>query len=89
MIDFLSGALTVSYVIAAGFFVRFWRRTGDMLFLAFAGAFALFALNQLIVFALDLGERHSYAYILRVLGFLAIIAAIAQKNLIDPKQRKF
>ena len=43
MIEFLSGAVTLAYLMAAGFFLRFWRKTADRLFLAFTVAFVLFA----------------------------------------------
>ena len=46
MIEYLSGAVTMGFVVAAIFFLRFWRRTSDRLFLSFALAFALLALNQ-------------------------------------------
>jgi hypothetical protein len=82
MVDFLAGALTLAYVVASVFFVHFWRRTSDRLFLAFAAAFVLLALNQVTVFALGVtDERSSYAYILRVLGFVLILLAIVDKNL--------
>ena len=82
MIDFLAGALTLAYVIATVFFVHFWQRTSDRLFLAFAAAFALLALNQITIFALGVGdERYNYAYILRVLGFILILVAIVDKNI--------
>jgi hypothetical protein len=82
VIDFMSGALTVTYFLAAVFFLRFWRRIRDRLFLAFAIAFALFGLNQALVFLLEVySETYSILYALRVLGFLAILAAIVDKNL--------
>ena len=82
MIDFLAGALTLAYVVAAVYFVHFWHRTADRLFLAFAAAFALLALNQVTVFMLGVeDERYNYAYILRVLGFILILLAILDKNL--------
>ena len=82
MIDFLAGALTLAYVVAAVYFVHFWGRTSDRLFLAFAAAFSLLALNQVAVFALGVGdERYNYAYVLRVLGFILILLAILDKNL--------
>jgi hypothetical protein len=82
MIDFLAGALTMAYAIAGLYFVHFWRRTADRLFLAFAAAFLLLALNQVTVFALGIAdERYSYAYVLRVLGFVLILLAIVDKNL--------
>jgi predicted nucleic acid-binding protein len=68
--------------VASTFFLRFWRRTSDRLFLAFAGAFFLLALNQGITVVLDAGdERTAFAYGLRVLGFVLILIAIVDKNL--------
>ena len=82
MTEFLSGAVTLGYFIAAVFFLRFWRRTRDRLFLAFAIAFVLFALNQGLVSLLEVdSEPTSFMYVLRVLGFLLILAAIVDKNL--------
>ena len=81
MIDFLSGAVTLGYLVAAAFFLRFWRTTADRLFLAFGAAFLLFALNQLLGAALVVVvEPSSLIYVLRVLGFVVIIAAIVDKN---------
>lgn len=82
MIEFMSGAVTMGFLVAAGFFVRFWRQTADRLFLAFAAAFVLLALNQSLaqwIGAAD--ERVGYTYLLRVLGFVLILAAIVDKNL--------
>jgi hypothetical protein len=88
VIDFLAGAVTLAYVVAAMYFARFWRRTADRLFLAFAIAFTLLALNQLMVLALGVDdERYNYAYILRVLGFILILAAIVDKNLFARRRR--
>lgn len=82
MIDFLGGAAALGYAIAAMFFLRFWRRTRDRLFLAFAAAFALLACNQLLAALLEAGdERTPFVYSLRVLGFLLILWAIVDKNL--------
>lgn len=82
MIEFLSGAVALGYVVAAGFFARFWRRTSDRLFLAFAAAFVLLALNQTLAQWLGAAdERVAYTYLLRVLGFVLILAAIVDKNL--------
>jgi hypothetical protein len=82
MIEFLSGAVTLGFLVAAAFFARFWRRTHDRLFVAFAVAFVLLALNQALAFGLgDAGERVGYTYLPRILGFLLILAAIIDKNL--------
>jgi len=82
VIEFLSGAVTLGFVVAAVFFLRFWRRTSDRLFLAFATAFALLALNQALAQWLGAAdERVGYTYLLRITGFVLILAAIVDKNL--------
>lgn len=48
LFDFLSGAITLGFLVAGLFFLRFWRRTHDRLFLAFAIAFALLGLGQAV-----------------------------------------
>ena len=81
MIEFLSGAVTMGFVIAAVFFLRFWRRTRDRFFFAFSIAFFLLALNQALAQWLGAAdERVMYTYLLRVLGFVIILAAIIDKN---------
>jgi hypothetical protein len=82
MIELLSGALLFSYAIAGVHFLRFWKRTGDRLFVHFAIAFWLFALNQLassIPVVAD--ETSGYEYLLRVLGFIVNIVGIIDKNI--------
>ncbi|HUG79248.1 MAG TPA: DUF5985 family protein [Burkholderiales bacterium] len=87
MIDFLAGAVTLGLLVASGFFLRFWRRTADRLFLAFGVAFALLALNQALAFVLDIrSEPTSFVYALRVLAFILILGAIIDKNLFPPRK---
>lgn len=82
MNEFLSGAVTMGFLIAALFFLRFRRRTGDRLFLAFAIAFLLLAVNQGLAQWLGAAdERVAYTYLLRVLGFVLILGAIVDKNI--------
>jgi hypothetical protein len=81
MFNFTSGLITMGYVIAGLFFLRFWFRTRDLLFAAFAVAFWLFAANQGIVALIDIPrEELSWAYLLRLAAFVLIIVAIAVKN---------
>ena len=81
MLEFAAGAVAMGFLVAGGFFVRFWRRTGDRLFLAFALAFALLALNQLLAALLEAGdERTPFVYLLRVLAFVLIMLAVVDKN---------
>lgn len=82
MIEFFSGAVTLGFVVAAVFFLRFWHKTADRLFLAFASAFFLLALNQALAQWLGAAdERVGYTYLLRVIGFVLILAAIVDKNI--------
>ena len=81
MLYFLSGAIAFGFFVSGLFFLRFWRRTGDALFLAFALAFGLLALAQLVIAALNIYfENYSAAYLLRLAAFALIIAAIWRKN---------
>lgn len=82
MIEFLSGAVTLGFAVGAVFFLRFWRRTRDRLFMAFAVAFILLALNQALAAWLGAAdERLGYVYLLRVIGFVLILVAIVDKNI--------
>jgi hypothetical protein len=81
-IEFVSGAIALAYVLAGVYFLRFWRKTRDRLFMSFAMAFWLLGLNQTIVSLVGVtDERTGYAYVLRVIGFLLILYAIIRKNL--------
>jgi hypothetical protein len=87
VIEYLAGGVTLGFAVSALFFLRFWRRTADRLFLAFAIAFALFALNQAAAQWLGAAdERVGYTYVLRLIGFLFILGAIIDKNL-GPRPR--
>jgi uncharacterized membrane protein len=81
IVPFLSGMVTLGFLIAGLFFLRFWRRSGDGLFLAFAAAFALLGVNQalLVLSGIPVEER-SPLYLLRLTAFLLIIIAIVRKN---------
>jgi hypothetical protein len=81
LIDFLAGGVTLGFLVAAAFFLRFWKRTADRLFLSFAAAFVLLALNQMLATFLGAGDELTpYTYVLRVLGFVLILLAIVDKN---------
>ena len=89
MHEFFSGAVTLGHFVGALFFLRFWRRTRDRLFLAFALAFVLFALNQGLAHVLSVyHEPTSFIYALRVIGFVLILFAIVDKNLFATKSAK-
>ena len=79
--DFLSGAVAFGFFTCGLFFLRFWKRTRDQLFLAFALAFALLGTGQSI---LALGniptEERGSIYLLRLFAFALILIAILRKN---------
>ncbi len=79
--DFLAGIVTGGFLVAGLFFLRFWHRTRDSLFLAFAVAFWLLGLGQSI---LALGnvpvEERSWIFLIRLGAFALILAAIIRKN---------
>jgi len=78
---FLAGAVTMGFGVAALFFLRFWKRTHDRLFLAFALAFLLLGLNQaLVVLARVPVEDRSPLFLLRLVAFPIIIWAVFQKS---------
>lgn len=81
MNSIILGAIAMASSVAALFFIRFWRRTRDPLFLWFALAFAADAITRV---ALGLGEAVSEQeplfYLARLVTFALIIAAIIQKN---------
>lgn len=78
---FLLGVIATSSIAAAAFFLKFWRRTRDSLFLYFGVAFLIEGLNRVMV----LGREHPnegspWHYLVRLLAFLIILAAILRKN---------
>jgi len=79
--DLLSGAATMGFLIAGLFFFRFWRRTRDSLFLAFAIAFWLLGLNQALLVLTNVPvEERSWLYLLRLAAFAIILWSIGMKN---------
>jgi NAD/NADP transhydrogenase beta subunit len=81
-LGFLGGLIAMGHLVAAAFFLRFWRRTRDGLFLAFSAAFALMSLNQALVILLQVPrEDQSLFFLLRLAAFSLIIGAILVKNL--------
>jgi hypothetical protein len=89
MIDFLGGAVTLAYVVAGVFFLRFWRMTRDPLFLSFAIAFWLQAVGQ--VAGAVVGEREevrAIAFVPRIAGYLFILLAIVRANVRGARRRQ-
>lgn len=82
LLGFINGMLTAGFLIAAVFFLKFWRRTHDGLFAAFSAAFALLGVAQpLPMFTGAVSEGQALIYLLRLCAFGLIIWAILRKNM--------
>ena len=79
--DFLGGAISMGFAIAALLFLKYWKRTRDGLFLAFAAAFLLLGINQALLSVTNVPvEERSSLYLIRLAAFLIIIGALWAKN---------
>jgi len=77
---YLAGLFTAGSLVVALFFLRFWKRSGDGLFLSFALAFVLLAANNALSGFIG-GDEYPAIYLLRLAGFALIIFAILRKNM--------
>ena len=78
---FMSGMVAAGFLVSGLFCLRFWRRTHDSLFIAFALAFWLLGLGQTLVALTDIPvEERSWIYLLRLAAFSLILIAIFRKN---------
>lgn len=81
MIDFVTGVNCALAAVAGLFFFRFWRQTTDGLFAAFGAAFWLLGLHWLtLALTTPAEEFRPLLYLIRLLAFTVIIAAIVEKN---------
>jgi hypothetical protein len=79
---FAAGFLTLGYLVAALFFLRYWRDSRDRLFVFFAASFALLALQRAVLaLAPPTAALQLPSYGLRLVAFVLILAAIVDKNL--------
>ena len=79
--DFLSGAVAFGFLVCGLFFLRFWRRTREGLFLSFGLAFLLLGVGQSV---LALGniptEERGSLFLIRLAAFLLILVGIYRAN---------
>jgi Family of unknown function (DUF5985) len=81
MSNVILGAVAMASLVAALFFMRFWRDTGDRFFLLFATAFALDAVTRLTLGLSDVSAEHEpFFYLARLVTFALILVAIIDKN---------
>lgn len=78
---FLIGVISTSSFVAGLFFLNYWRRTKDSLFLAFSLAFFIEGVNRTIsIFSLHPNEGRPWVYLVRCCAFLIILGGIINKN---------
>ena len=78
---YADGLFTAAALIAALFFLRFWRRSGDGLFLGFSLGFLLMAANSAASILLgSLNDQEPAVYLFRLAGFAVIVFSIWRKN---------
>jgi hypothetical protein len=77
----LSGGIILGCWAIGLFFLKFWRKTRDRLFLWFAVAFWMLAAERSVgpVFHIP-SDSGVFAYLTRLAAFLTILVAIIDKN---------
>ena len=78
---FLLGVIATCSITAGIFFLKFWRESHDSFFLWFAASFLIEGLNRSAVLLENKpNEGSPWTYLVRLLSFLLILAAILRKN---------
>jgi len=81
MYEVISGALMICCLVAGLFFLKFWRKTNDKLFMLFSFSFFLLSFERLVLGYLgSRNEPSPLIYLIRLLAFILIIYAIVDKN---------
>ena len=81
LMDFLSGAAAMGFLVAGLFFLGFWKRTRDPFFVAFALAFWLLGFERALLTLADIPvEERSWVYLIRLAAFSLILVSIGIKN---------
>lgn len=81
MYEVFSGALMITCFVAGLFFLKFWKKTHDRLFILFSFSFFLLSFERLVLGYL--GSKHEpspLVYLIRLGAFILIIFAIVNKN---------
>jgi hypothetical protein len=79
--DVFAGAIAALSLVAALFFLRFWRSSRDKFFLWFAISFGIEGMNRLAMgFMRQANEDTPVHYVVRLVSYLLILYAIVEKN---------
>lgn len=79
--SFVQGGIALGYIVAGMFFLRFWRKSNDRLFLMFALAFGILAVQRVVLTIVGIDSEHSIIlFTIRLCAFLMFLVAIIDKN---------
>ncbi len=82
---FLLGFNAACSLVATLFFLKYWRDTRDLLFLAFAAFFGIQGIAYSAVLLLSRpNEGNIWLFLLRLLSVLCVLVAILWKNSTKP-----
>jgi hypothetical protein len=77
----LTGAIGMASLLAALFFLRFWRTTRDTFFLYFAVSFLIQGVNRFfLVQGADATDDTPIGYLFRLIAYMLIVIAVVEKN---------
>lgn len=81
MNEMLVGAIAMAWLVAALFFLRFWKTTKDRFFFFFSMAFLIEGLNRIIFWqTASIAEDIEAYYFIRLAAYALILVAILDKN---------
>jgi hypothetical protein len=88
MDQMLIGAIAAASIAVGLFFFRFWRATHDRFFLLFALSFWIEGVNRVLLYeSAGLDDDAPVYYVIRLLAYGLILAAIVDKNR-GPRRRE-
>ncbi|GHE42044.1 DUF5985 family protein [Vulcaniibacterium thermophilum] len=86
---FLLGMISMGSAVAALLFLRFWKNSRDRLFLLFALAFGLEAVNRALYAYNGVRNEDEPLYFgLRLVSYLLILYAILDKNVFQKRRER-
>ena len=78
---FISGGVFMTCLAISLIFTRLQRRTHDRLFIFFSIAFAILAIERVLLLRYGNSSEYApYVYLVRLLAYVCIIAAIIDTN---------
>lgn len=81
MYELISGAIMMACFVTGIFFMKFWKKTHEKLFVMFGVAFWILALERLVLGYIGTHHEHGpMIYLIRLSAFIMILIAIVQKN---------